>query len=153
MLFLLLLGWLFGAHGIHLKEKRWKKLFERREWGKIYILVGGISLLFSLRYKDETRPRSFLERENFNESSYRDSGANETWWQNSHTEEERRFISPVCLALFKRKYVSLNGFYLQQLASVVLKSCSEFLFAFDDCGCETSPPSLLFRRGFRKKIP
>lgn len=111
------------------------------EWGKIYILVGGISLLFSLRHKDETRPRSFLGRGNFNESSYRDSGANETWWQKSHTEEERRFISPVCLALFKRKYVSLNGFYLQQLASVVLKSCSEFLFAFDECGCETSPPS------------
>lgn len=65
-------GWLFGAHRIHFTGKRWQKLFERceefwaaeKEWGKIYVLVGGN---FSIGMK---RRRKKLSEEG-ERSSYR----------------------------------------------------------------------------------
>lgn len=111
------------VHRIPLTEKRWKSFSMRRtekhekiEWGKIYVLVGGIFGIKETRSFRESRmgmrkfPWTFLSCLKKGERFGTSAEEKKLCYHFSFSSLRLHILLP----LFKRKYVSLNGFLLHR---------------------------------------
>lgn len=136
-------GGFSAVHKIHFTEKRWKSSGESERLcvrvagggvGKIYVLVGGIFICF---FFNDTERRAFEREKTFPKrkdggSSYRRarSRKNHLLGKASATHTILARNVTFFLPLFKRKYVSLNGFHLHIFVWKSLRSEKRCSFSF-----------------------